>query len=62
MRFDDLIKPPAKKQKPLTYTESLEFKLKQELAAKPVPKYTSLEWAIMEGGGSLEESNQGNKK
>lgn len=56
MRFDDLIKKPAKPQKPLSYTESLQAKLKQEMAAKPTPKFTALEWAIMEGGGSLEET------
>lgn len=56
MRFDDLIKRPAKKQYSLTYTESLQAKLTQELAVKPVPKFTALEWAIMEGGGSLEET------
>ena len=61
MRFDDLIKPPAKKQKPLTYTESLQAKLKQELSVKPKPKFTAVEWAIMEGGGSVEESDQGFK-
>lgn len=54
MRFDDLIRRPAKKQRPLTYTESLNARLKQELASKPTPKFTALEWAIMEGGGSLE--------
>lgn len=58
MRFDDLIKRPAKPQRPLTYTESLEAKLKQELSAKPSPKFTALEWAVMEGGGSLEELQQ----
>lgn len=55
MRFDDLTRKPAKPQRPLTYTESLQAKLKQELAAKPTPKYTSLEWAIMEGGNSLDK-------
>lgn len=56
MRFDDLIKKPAKPQRPLTYTESLQAKLKQELAVKPTPRYTSLEWAIMEGGNSLDKN------
>jgi hypothetical protein len=55
MRFDDLIKKPAKPQKPLTYTESLQAKLDAEMSAKPTPKFTAVEWAIMEGGGSLEE-------
>ena len=53
MRFDDLIKRPSR---PLTYTESLQAKLEAQLATKPVPKFTALEWAIMEGGGSLEEA------
>jgi hypothetical protein len=56
MRFDDLIKKPAKPQKPLTYTESLQAKLDAEMSAKPTPKFTAVEWAIMEGGGSLEEA------
>jgi hypothetical protein len=56
MRFDDLIKKPAKPQKPLTYTESLQAKLDAEMSAKPAPKFTAVEWAIMEGGGSLEEA------
>jgi hypothetical protein len=56
MRFDDLIKKPAKPQKPLTYTESLQAKLDIEMSAKPTPKFTAVEWAIMEGGGSLEEN------
>jgi hypothetical protein len=56
MRFDDLIKKPAKPQRPLTYTESLQAKLDTEMSAKPTPKFTALEWAIMEGGGSLEEN------
>jgi hypothetical protein len=56
MRFDDLIKQPAKPQKPKTYTESLQAKLDAEMAVKPTPKFTALEYAIMEGGGSLEES------
>jgi hypothetical protein len=56
MRFDDLIKKPANPQKPLTYTESLQAKLDVEMSAKPAPKFTALEWAIMEGGGSVEEN------
>jgi hypothetical protein len=56
MRFDDLIKTPAKPQRPLTYTESLQAKLDVEMSAKPTPKFTAVEWAIMEGGGSLEEN------
>lgn len=54
MRFDDLINRPAKPQRPLTYTESLQAKLATQMAVKPAPKFTALEWAIMEGGGSLE--------
>lgn len=54
MRFNDLVKQPAKKQRPLTYTESLEAKLKKELAEKPAPKFTALEYAMMEGGHSIE--------
>jgi hypothetical protein len=57
MRFDDLIKKSAKPQKPLTYTESLQAKLDSEMSSKPTPKFTALEWAIMEGGGSLEEAD-----
>jgi hypothetical protein len=56
MRFDDLIKKPAKPQKTLTYTESLQAKLAAEMSIKPTPKFTALEYAIMEGGGSLEEN------
>jgi hypothetical protein len=56
MRFDDLIKKPAKPQKPLTYTESLQAKLDAEMADKPAPKFTALEYAMMEGGHSLEEN------
>ena len=55
MRFDDLIKKSAKPQKPLTYTESLESKLKAQMAEKPEPKFTALQWAIMEGGNSLDK-------
>jgi hypothetical protein len=56
MRFDDLIKKPALPQKPLTYTESLQAKLDTEMSAKPTPKFTAVEWAVMEGGGSLDEN------
>jgi hypothetical protein len=45
-------------QRPLTYTESLQAKLKQEMAVKPAPRFTALEYAIMEGGGSLEDKNE----
>jgi hypothetical protein len=55
MRFDDLIKKPAKPQKPLTYTESLQAKLNSEMSKKSTSKFTAVEWAIMEGGGSLED-------
>jgi hypothetical protein len=57
MRFDDLIKKPAKPQKPLSYTESLQAKLKQEMAAKTTPKYTALEYAMMEGGHSIDNNH-----
>ena len=53
MRFNDLVNSP-KKPRPLTYTESLEAKLNQALAVKPAPKFTAVEWAIMEGGGSID--------
>lgn len=53
MRFDDLIKRPVK-QRPLTYKESLQAKLKTEMAVKPAPKFTALEYAMMEGGHSIE--------
>jgi hypothetical protein len=56
MRFDDLIKKPTQSKRPQTYTESLQAKLDAEISVKPAPKFTALEWAIMEGGGSLEES------
>ena len=56
MRFDDLIRRPAKQQKPLTYTESLQAKLNAQMTEKPAPKFTALEYAMMEGGHSLEES------
>ena len=62
MRFDDLIKKPAKPQKPLTYTESLQAKLDAEMADKPAPKFTALEYAMMEGGHSLEENFADGKK
>lgn len=53
MRFNDLIGKNTK-PRPLTYMEQLNVKLEQELTVKPPPKFTALEWAIMEGGGSLE--------
>ena len=40
MRFDDLIRRPAKQQKPLTYTESLQAKLNAQMTEKPAPKLT----------------------
>lgn len=55
MRFDDLIKKPAPPQRTQTYKESLESKLKAQMAKKPVPKFTPLEYAMMEGGHSLEK-------
>ena len=51
MRFDDLIKKPAKPQKPLTYTESLQAKLDAEMSSK----FTAAEQAITEGGRGLEK-------
>jgi hypothetical protein len=56
MRLNDLTRKSAKPQKPLTYTESLQAKLAAEIAVKPAPKFTALEYAMMEGGHSLEES------
>ena len=56
MRINDLIKKPARPQRPLTYTESLQAKLNAQMSTKPTPKFTALEWAIMEGGGSLEDA------
>jgi predicted chitinase len=53
MRFDDLIKQPSR---PLTYTESLQAKLAASLAVKHIRKFTEMEIAIMEGGGSLDEA------
>ena len=44
MRFDDLIKKPAKPQKPLTYTESLQAKLDAEMSSN----FTTEETAINE--------------
>lgn len=58
MRFDDLTKRPAKKQRTLTYTESLQAKLKQEMTVKPAPKFTALEYAMMEGGHSIESKGK----
>jgi hypothetical protein len=55
MRFDDLTRRPAQPQRPQTYKESLEAKLKQAMATKPAPKFTPLEYAMMEGGHSLEK-------
>lgn len=55
MRAQDLTSKPQPKKQP-TYTEMLEARLRDQLAVKPAPKFTALEWAIMEGGGSLEES------
>lgn len=53
MRLDDLINKKLKDKK-ISYLESLEIKLKKELETPKPPKFTALEWAIMEGGGSLE--------
>jgi hypothetical protein len=55
MRFDDLIKKPAQPQRPLTYKESLEAKLQAQMAKKPQHTFTPLEYAMMEGGHSLEK-------
>ena len=54
MRLDDLIKHPAKPQRPLSYQEILEAKLKAQMATKPAPRFTPLEYAMMEGGHSLD--------
>jgi hypothetical protein len=56
MRFDDLIKRPSQPKRPLTYTESLQAKLDAQMAVKPAPKFTALEYAMMEGGHSLDET------
>lgn len=56
MRFDDLTRKPAQPNRPLTYTESLQAKLDAEMAVKPTPKFTALEYAMMEGGHSIEEN------
>lgn len=55
MRIHDITAAPQRPKKPLSYTESLESKLKDQLAVKPAPKYTALEWACMEGGHSVDE-------
>lgn len=38
-----------------SYSEMLEVRLKEELSKKYPRKFTPIEWAIMEGGGSLEQ-------
>jgi hypothetical protein len=55
MRFDDLIKKPAKPQRPLTYNESLEVKLKAQLSTKTASKFTPIEYAMIEDGHRLEK-------
>ena len=57
MRFDDFTKRPVQPQSPLTYTESLQAKLDAQMAVKPAPKFTALEYAMMEGGHSVETEN-----
>jgi len=49
MRFTDLIKEQKLPKPPQTYAEELERKLKEALEKKEV-KFTSLQFAIMEGG------------
>jgi hypothetical protein len=53
MRFNDLTKSKAPVK--LSYTESLQRKLNKCLDNFPSTKFTPLEIAIMEGGGSLTE-------
>jgi predicted chitinase len=55
MRFNELVNKTTPPSPALSYTESLEVKLKAHLAEKPAPKFTALEWACMEGGNSLDE-------
>jgi hypothetical protein len=45
----------AESKRPLTYAEELNSKLRDQLTKKPAPKFTAVEWSIMEGGGSLEQ-------
>jgi hypothetical protein len=47
-------KPVIAESVKLTYIQQLNAKLKEEMLIKPPPKFTSLEWSIMQGGGSLE--------
>lgn len=54
MRASDLTTKKKVPAKLPTYMESLQARLDSQLAVKPSPKFTALEWAIMEGGGSLE--------
>ena len=46
-------KPVIAESRELTYTEQLSVKLNEQLEKKPTPKFTAMEWSIMEGGGSL---------
>jgi predicted chitinase len=55
MRIHDITARPKTPDTPLSYTESLESKLRAQLSEKPAPKYTALEWACMEGGHSIDE-------
>lgn len=56
MRASDL-EPVKINLKKLTYTEHLEHQFNLcKAQVKPIPKFTALEWATMEGGHSVEES------
>ena len=55
MRFDDLIKKPAKPHQPLTYQESLQAKLDAHMIVKPIPKFKTLKYSTTEGRQSLEK-------
>lgn len=53
MRLQELVqKEPKKQQKPLSYQEELEKKLRESLEKKEV-KFTPLQIAAMEGGHSI---------
>lgn len=46
-------KPVIAESRELTYTEKLNQQLSEQLVKNPPPKFTAMEWSIMEGGGSL---------
>ena len=54
MRATDLLFSKTPPAKPLTYTETLEQRLAAERTKAPAPRFTSLEWAAMEGGHSVD--------